>query len=56
MREHAAAGSMEGGERGWWRMERAMAKVDGRTVRQPIVNAYNRHIISSRDLQTDMEK
>jgi hypothetical protein len=29
-KEHAAAGSAEGGERGWWRMERAMAEADGR--------------------------
>jgi hypothetical protein len=28
--EHVAAGSVEGSERRWWRMKRAMAEADGR--------------------------
>jgi hypothetical protein len=55
--EHAAAGSVEGSERGWWRMKRAMAEADGRRAarwqnRAPrgTVDAYNRYIISSRDV------
>jgi hypothetical protein len=49
-KEHGIAGSAEGGERGWWRMERGGRwQRDGRTVRQGSVDAYDRHIISSRD-------
>jgi hypothetical protein len=50
LQEARREASADGGE--WsarWRRQMADAQRDGRTVRQGIVDAYDRHIISSRD-------